>query len=118
MSALRGTRGAAAVHRLGAEPCDAESIVRAARAAAASHLAVPPVEVVWSSVPSRARPPARGRYLAGVITLFPAALADPYTLAWTTLHELAHAAGLDEPGADAFAASFLVGEPPCSSPSP
>ena len=57
--------------------------------------------------PSAARRSARGRYLAGTITLFPAAFADPLTLAWTVLHELAHAAGHDEQGAEAFAARML-----------
>ncbi len=60
-----------------------------------------------ADAPSRARPAARGRYAAGLITLFPAAFADPLTLAWTVLHELGHAAGLDEAGAEHLAASHL-----------
>ncbi len=62
------------------------------------------VEVEWvvAEGPSRARPAARGRYLAGTVTLFPRAFADARTLAHTALHELAHANGLGEEEAEDF----------------
>lgn len=104
--ALRGARGAQQVSAaLGV--CAAPEIVRACLERAACTVAI---EV--SPNPSRARPGARGRYAAGLITLFPAAFADPLTLAWTLLHELGHAAGLDEAGAEALASSTLG--VPCS----
>ena len=56
----------------------------------------PDVEIVISERPSRARPAARGRYLAGEITLFPRAFEDARTLAHTLLHEIAHARGQGE----------------------
>lgn len=102
MPELRHSRGAERVRRLGADSTDAASIVRAALVAASVEV---PVQVARG--PSVARPAARGRYLAGVITLFPAAFADPLTLAWTVLHEAGHALGLDERRADAFAAAHL-----------
>lgn len=107
MTRLRGTRGAERVARLGMKPDDADAIVAGAIALARERLGVV-CEVVEASRASRARPDARGRHVAGVVTLFPAAFADPLTLAWTSLHELAHAAGLDEDGADAFAAGVLA----------
>jgi hypothetical protein len=98
---LRSERGwdrvAAALEIAG--PCSAEAILAAVGA--------PEVDV--SEHPSRIRPGARGRYLAGRITLFPAAFADAYTLAHTALHELAHARGADEAAAEAWADARLKG---------
>ena len=74
----------------------------AARLLEACQRRVGPSDVEWVTAeePSRARPAARGRYLAGTITLFPRAFVDPRTLAHTALHELAHARGLDEEAAE------------------
>lgn len=112
---LRGLRGGDAVRRLGVEPMDAPGIIHACSVLAAGTLAAPTATIAVSSLPSRVRPNAKGRYLAGTVTLFPPAFADPLTLAWTILHELGHAAGLDESGADAFAARCLAGGSACSS---
>lgn len=112
---LRGQRGARVVRTLGVEPTDATAIIAACASRAAEGLGMASGPIAISSTPSRAHPAARGRYLAGTVTLFPAAFADPLTLAWTVFHELGHGAGLDERGADAFAARYLTGEPPCSS---
>ena len=107
---LRHHRGADAVRALTPHPTDAASVIAAAlHAAGAAH-----VRVEIAPRPSRARPTARGRYLAGVITLFPAAFADPLALAGTVLHEAAHAGGADEMQADEMAANRLALEIPCS----
>lgn len=108
---LRGLRGGDAVRRLGVEPMDAPGIIHACSVLAAGVLAAPTTTITLATSPSRVHRAAKGRYLAGVVTLFPPAFADPLTLAWTMLHELGHAAGLDEPGADAFAARYLTGTP-------
>ncbi len=108
----RGTRGAERVARLGADPGDGVAIVEAVLRKARVELVLPPTGIEIASSPSRARPGARGRTLAGVVTLYPAAFADPWTLAWTTLHELAHAAGLSETDAESFAHRQLVEEGP------
>lgn len=84
-----------------AGPCSAEAILRACGAS----------EAEVCDRPSRVRPSARGRCLAGTITLFPAAFADPLTLAHTVLHELAHAGGADEAGAEMAAIARLAGPP-------
>jgi hypothetical protein len=86
---------------------DAHGIVDACLAVAREKLGPLSVEFAFADGPSRVAPRARGRYSAGLITLFPRAFADPTALAFTVLHELAHAAGRDEVGADAFAASTL-----------
>ncbi len=107
---LRHSRGSDAVRHLGAKPKDARNIIETCAALASDALRLPAHRVEIAVGASRARPTAKGRYLAGTVTLFPAAFADPLTLAWTVFHEFAHAAGLDEPGADAFAARFLTGD--------
>ena len=86
--------------------------MKAALRRARIELALPHTRIEIASSPSSARPNARGRTLAGVVTLYPAAFADPWTLAWTTLHELAHAAGLSEAEAEAFAHRQLMEEVP------
>jgi hypothetical protein len=105
---LRGWRGA---QRVSTGLClegatDVPRIVAACRSVAASRLGVE-AEILVALRDSRARPSARGRAVAGTITLFPRAFADPFTLAWTLLHELAHVAHHDEHEAEAFAASVL-----------
>lgn len=107
---LRHHRGADVVRVLTAHPTDAASVITAALQVAGA----PNVQVAIAPRPSRARPTARGRYLAGVITLFPPAFADPLSLAWTVLHEAAHARGADEMRADHLAANRLSLEIPCS----
>jgi hypothetical protein len=69
----------------------------------------PRIEILISSKPSQARPAARGRHLAGEITLFPRAFEDARTLAHTLLHELAHARGEGEAEAEASATALLSG---------
>lgn len=102
---LRSARGWEEVaRRLGVEgPADALTLLEACR------LRVGRVDVEWVTAEhaSRARPAARGRYLAGTITLFPRAFADPRALAHTALHELAHARGLDEEAAEALVHEIL-----------
>ena len=108
--ALRGSRGTDAVRGLGVpDVMDADAVIARALALAG---VVPTPRIEVRSVASAARPAARGRYLAGTMTLYPAAFADPLTLAWTVLHELAHANGLGEADADAFAARYLSGASP------
>jgi hypothetical protein len=103
VTGLRSTRGWPSVARaLGLEgPCDAGAIVARCQAMA------PDLEIIVSGQPSRARPGARGRYLAGEITLFPRAFEDAHTLAHTLLHELGHARGLSEEEAEASARERL-----------
>jgi hypothetical protein len=102
---LRSTRGWPSVARaLGLEgPCEAQTILARCQAMA------PDIEVRVSCHPSRARPEARGRYLAGEIILFPRAFEDAQTLTHTLLHELAHARGLSEEEAEASAQQTLAG---------
>ena len=107
---LRNTRGADVVRDLGVDPTDARGIIDGCSRIAAKTLGIPRPEVETSTTPSRAKVAAKGRYLAGTITLFPPAFADPLTLAWTVLHEVGHASGLNERAADAFAARFLSGK--------
>jgi hypothetical protein len=104
---LRSRRGAEVVaHALGVDPCASGAVIEACRARVEVD-----VVIEASDRPSRAHPRARGRYVAGEITLFPRAFADPLALAHTVLHELAHAAGADEHAADALAIAVLRGAP-------
>lgn len=105
-------RGAVRVARLGADPGDGYAIVELATRMARVELALPLTRIEVALSPSKARPDARGRALAGVVTLYPAAFQDPWTLAWTTLHELAHVAGLNEAEAEAFARRQLTEDGP------
>ena len=112
---IRSRRGAEAVRHIGIDAqADAVAIIAACRVIAAGSMALPVIRFAIDERASRARPAARGRYLLGTVTLFPAAFADPMTLAWTVLHELAHAAGQDEAEADAFARGVLSPGPRCS----
>jgi hypothetical protein len=109
---LRGSRGAHRVgHALAVAAGDPAAVVARCLYVAEALLSVRDVEVAVDDRPCRTLPSARGRHLAGVVTLYPRAFADPFTLAWTALHELAHAGGADEVGAEAFAASVLGGGP-------
>ena len=106
---VRGVRG---VDRVGAalgvaDARDGAALISSCRALGSTELGLPLVPIVVAARASRARPAARGRHVAGVITLYPRAFADPLTLAFTLLHEIGHAAGFDEERADAFASRML-----------
>ena len=107
---LRSARGWAAVAgRLGiAGPPDPAALLEACR----RRVGVEGIAWMAARGPSRARPRARGRWLAGTITLFPRAFADARTLAHTALHELAHARGLDEEAAERLVREVLDGPQP------
>jgi hypothetical protein len=105
---LRSDRGADRLRALGLEARSPEQLMQGIEERVAQDRELPAVTIEVSSRPCRARSMARGRYVAGVITIFPRAFADPWTLAVTLAHELGHALGLDETEADALAASVLA----------
>jgi hypothetical protein len=115
MPALRGRRGVDQVMdalriestdgREGA--LDPSRVISACQRVASAALGTAAIPVRIAGQPSRVQPRARGRFAAGVVTLYPRAFRDPLTLAYTLLHEIAHAAGKDETGAHHFSGRLL-----------